>query len=173
MRRSLLLAILVTVWLPSGAFAGSASLTVLAPELASPRWTLNYTASPGERNQIVVTRESAGATNAVVLHDGGADVVAGAGCTPIDPRTVRCVTEPTISPGGYSFQPVPDIQIDAGDGDDTVASMPTSVPMAAYGGEGDDQLTGAGTLSAVPAATCSAGAASARSARARSTAAKR
>ena len=139
MRRSFLLAILVTLWLPSGAFAGSASLTVPTPEGSSPKSTLSYTASPGERNEIVATRELAGATNAVVLHDGGADVVAGPGCTAIDARTVRCAMESAIRPDGNSPQPVPAIAIYAGDGDDTLTGAGTL-----SGGPGRDMLTVSG-----------------------------
>ncbi len=134
----ILLTFIAILGAPATAFAGSAAIVV--PGANAYDVTLVYSASPGERNQVVVTREG----NAVVLHDAGAAVAAGAGCTSSDARTVRCAA--AVTSGPFPTQPVPRIVIYAGDGDDTVVATPDSVEVTAYGGAGDDQLAGSGEL---------------------------
>ena len=79
-------------------------------------------------------------STSVVLGDAGAPVSAGSGCAAIDPNTVRCSA-------GLGL---PAIAIDAGDGDDTLAATEANINMTAFGGDGADRLTGAGTLSGGP-----------------------
>ena len=134
MRYALLLVILLALASPSIAAAGTATL------LTEPTPTLAYTAAPGERNAIAVRVEAVIGSTSVVLGDSGAPVIAGSGCATIDPNTVRC----SVGLG------LPAIAIDAGDGDDTLAATEANINMTAFGGEGADRLTGAGTLSGGP-----------------------
>lgn len=100
--------------------------------------TLKYVADPGETNRVTISPIS---TLEIEITDAGATIAAGAGCTPVDPNTVRCEFENYISGDGF---------IDAmfGDGDDTLTvSRGVVVNEAVYRGQdGDDSLvTGGGS----------------------------
>src|SRR3954447_15069783 len=72
---------------------------------------VTYTAAPGERNDVTVTRPE----GAVLVHDAGAPVT---GCEPIDPYTARCsppVAEPVL------------VTVLLGDGDDVAHSTGADV----------------------------------------------
>lgn len=62
MRRGFVLAIVLALWVPSGAQAGSVSLSAV-PQAFTPTAALFFTAAAGERNQIVVAREFTAHTN--------------------------------------------------------------------------------------------------------------
>jgi len=130
----LLLAIVLVLLPAPGAFAATASVGEIDTEdrYSPTRPALFFSAAPGERNQLAVSKS----TGHVLLRDAGARVLAGRGCTAIDERTVRCVDPSFVS-------------IDAGDGDDavTIQSMPQTTTMVrASGGDGADTLSGAGSL---------------------------
>ena len=147
MRRVLLLTILAALTLPPTAFAGTASVGFVdAGKGTGGDPALLYNATPGERNTIVLARDTtfAGAIS-VLLRDTGAAVTAGPGCASLDERTVRCGAQG----GGVSA-----IVINTGDGDDTV-TLPSDRSLGTdrvqvVGGDGADRLTGAGALSGGP-----------------------
>lgn len=144
--RAVVLAILLIVSLPSMALAGSASVGTDAPWLSSgsTRQVLTYAAAPGERNEIVLSR-AAQSPLEFVLRDGGAPVVAGAGCTRLDEHAVHCRAL-DLAPPGVFFADLGAV-IEAGDGDDSITVPPLwSAPVWARGGDGSDALSGAGTL---------------------------
>jgi hemolysin type calcium-binding protein len=88
---------------------------------ADGRLVVRYTAGAAERN--AVTAElSAGE---VVISDAGAGIEAGNGCRSVDTHSAAC--------------PVADLQVDLGDGDDSLSS---TVSVAAQGGTGNDSLRG-------------------------------
>jgi Ca2+-binding RTX toxin-like protein len=86
---------------------------------------IDYVAAPGEANAVTVT-PAAPPDGQAVIHDGGAQVTPGEGCTRIDDHTVGCRP--------YA------VSVDAGDMDDSVTGGRTL-----RGGPGDDRLTGDGT----------------------------
>ena len=104
-----------------------------------------FVAASGEVNRVRVRQLDApfGTFALMQIHDAGAAVVAGDGCTQIDEHTVRC----TDVPGAL---PVWGVRLLLGDEDDRVAPLveeddwPTAV--AARGGPGDDHLEGGSGL---------------------------
>ena len=146
MRLGLLLAIVLVLALPSAAVAGTASAGfVEGYKGTGGDPALFYTGAPGERNDIVLIRDSTNIGGiGIVLRDRGATVVAGPGCSAIDERTVRCAGQAGLSA----------LVIDAGDGDDTV-TLPADRSLgtervSVQGGDGADTLTGHGALSGGP-----------------------
>ena len=105
-----LLATLTILGAPATACAGTAAIVQRPFDV-----TLVYSAAAGEANRVVVTHELVDGRDSVVLHDAGAGVDAAAGCTSIDPHTVRCSaaasSDPTVPQGVRS------ILVLAGDGD--------------------------------------------------------
>lgn len=90
-----------------------------------------FTAAPGEANDVTVTHEGAGPDQRVVtIHDAGAIPDAGMGCASSDPHTARCLT------GGVVAWFV------LGDGDDPLQTLqPYSIfDIVANGGPGNDVL---------------------------------
>lgn len=138
MPRSVLLAFLALLLLPSGALAGVASTETIITDskYGTSEPVLFFTGVLGEANRITMTRSSVGD---LVLHDAGALLGTGPGCVQVDPATASCHATRAY--------------IDAGDGDDTV-----TVPAVTYGlvsvrgGDGDDVLSGAGALAGGPGA---------------------
>jgi len=119
---------------PPAAPAGTISLTTVTTD--GKNYTeepvLSFQAAPGEQNRIVVTRTGAQRPPTVTLHDAGAPVRPGPGCTAVDARTVSCAL--------YY------VSIDAGDGDDTVTLQPAGADALSgaallSGGSGNDVLT--------------------------------
>ena len=97
--------------------------------------TVFYDAAPGELNAATARRDG----DAIVVHDDGATITAGTGCTSIDERTVSC--KPTAeqrgeAPGGATVSL--ETSIGLGDGNDTGLMETVG---AASGGLGDDTLT--------------------------------
>ena len=145
MRRGLLLAIILVLGLPSAAPAGTAYVRETVNEFGGRDAVLIFSAEPGERNELVVSRGSG--IHELTLRDAGAAVVAGSGCSPIDEHGVRCIEQPYVL-HGVMLQMLTDAIIDAGDRDDTVRTQ--SAADVALGGDGADVLTGRGTLSGGP-----------------------
>ena len=87
-------------------------------------------AAPGERNQVTVS----GDARALRVSDIGAAPVAGDGCTLDEPTVVRCPL-PSVTDS-----PPPRLEIDAGDGDDTLTVGLRGVRVRLAGGDGDDHL---------------------------------
>jgi Ca2+-binding RTX toxin-like protein len=85
---------------------------------------IDYVAAPGEANAVTVSSVTtpSGAGQAVI-HDGGAPITPGEGCTRIDDHTVAC--------SRYV------VSVRAGDMDDSATGADT-----VRGGAGDDRLTG-------------------------------
>jgi len=136
----LLLASLPALAAPATASAGTASVVtiVLDGKYMYTEPGALYAAAPGERNQVVVTREGASNPTTYIVRDAGAPVVAGDGCVALDAHAARCMASGAL--------------VDAGDGDDTVAMPQLAGIVRGYvrGGDGDDTLTGAGVLAGGP-----------------------
>jgi Ca2+-binding RTX toxin-like protein len=142
MRRTFPTVILLALAFPCCASAGTASVSPVPtdPKYGYDEPAMYFQAAAGERNQITVARRAGDFNHATVfaLHDAGADVQPGTGCTSADARTVLC-------DASLAF-------VDAGDGDDTIA-LPAAYdgfPVRARGGDGNDVLTGAGYLAGGP-----------------------
>ena len=92
MRRSGLLAVMVLLGAPGLAHAGTVSIGTVRTDYKYPYegQALQFRALPGERNQIVVSRIQTGGPQITVLHDAGAPLTAGDGCTQVDERTAGC-----------------------------------------------------------------------------------
>jgi Ca2+-binding RTX toxin-like protein len=88
---------------------------------------IDYVGAPGEINAVTVNSVTTpGAPGQAVIHDGGAPISPGEGCTRIDDHTVVC--------SRYA------VSVRAGDMDDSVTGADT-----VRGGPGDDRLTGDAT----------------------------
>jgi hypothetical protein len=92
---------------------------------------LRVTAAPGELNALTVTTSFAGAS--MVVSDLGAPLSAGTGCTATEDGSASCPTGASV--------PITNIEVDAGDLDDSVAVV-APLPAVILGGDGDDRLTG-------------------------------
>jgi Ca2+-binding RTX toxin-like protein len=85
---------------------------------------IDYVAAPGEANEVTVSSVTTpGPPGQAVIHDAGAPITSGEGCTRIDDHTVAC--------SRYA------VNVRAGDMDDSVTGADT-----VEGGVGDDRLTG-------------------------------
>lgn len=114
------LAALVLALLPASALGATAHVE------GAGTWTLLYDASPGEANQLEVTIDSD--VGVVTLHDSGATITAGNGCTAVNANEVTC-------------QPVDRaIVIRLGDRADELRLTEGGVELEAYGGVGSDEL---------------------------------
>jgi Ca2+-binding RTX toxin-like protein len=152
MHRAPLLAILLVLVTPSAAFAGTAVLTETTNAVGGRDSLVTYSALPGERNVITMTRGStAGTFEQVTIRDDGALVVPGAGCTPLDPNMVRCAAQPYVN-NGFEQQSTPAVVLDAGDADDVVRTGRgySTSSVYALGGAGADVVTGGGNLDGGP-----------------------
>jgi Ca2+-binding RTX toxin-like protein len=92
--------------------------------------TLAFRADPGESNDVSFTPDPGG----LVVHDGGAPLLAGDGCTSVDENTARCV-----APLGAVGLSNADVQL--GDGDDRV-TLDGLLGSVVAGGDGADVLAG-------------------------------
>jgi Ca2+-binding RTX toxin-like protein len=113
--------------LPAAASAGTADVV---PEGADSG-VVTYAAAPGETNDVTVAYDG----QHVVVHDTGAPVTAGTGCTAVDAHTAACTPDAT---------PLPFARVTLGDGNDRVTVGP-GVPgpqlgLLADGGTGNDVL---------------------------------
>ena len=116
--------------------AATVGLALAAPA-AAPAATVSmvdskavFTAASGESNNLVVRNVTGG----IEFEDAGAaSMTAGAGCSVVAPKRVRCPV--TVLPG---------VVVDAGDGNDTVDDDLYVTPFTTYGGLGNDVLRGGG-----------------------------
>jgi Ca2+-binding RTX toxin-like protein len=109
--------------------------------------TAIYTAESGEANRLEI---HAPAGEAIVFEDPGAQISAGAGCTPVGPHVASCSSYEDVAValgdgddratlsghGSGNTTPV----LDAGDGNDTLIGGPLRDELD--GGRGNDQLQG-------------------------------
>jgi Ca2+-binding RTX toxin-like protein len=94
--------------------------------------TLTFVAGPGEANDVTITSP---AGDRYVVHDGGATLTAGAGCTSTDAQTVAC----RVYQVGRTW-----VRVRLGDGDDSASARTATVLNAfLYGQAGNDVLEGA------------------------------
>lgn len=127
------LAVLSLILLLTGASAASASTArrVVTSE-SGARGEVRSAAviaegAPGEGNRLTVRRDG----RAVIVHDAGAPLTAGAGCTALGRATARC-DGPDLATA---------VRVSGGDGDDTLTAE-TDLAVVLEGGPGDDVLTG-------------------------------
>jgi hypothetical protein len=136
------------------AFLALAAATALAPASAHgstvfmeepPLSGVFYESAPGEANRLTATFDDV-RHGGVTLHDDGAVIQALSRCQSIDDHTAYCPPPPV--PDGFEGVPHA-VTLDAvhlGDGDDvltTVTQPDYDGPVTAYGGRGDDVLSGA------------------------------
>ena len=107
--------------LPGSALAGTASVY---------NGKLSVTASPGQANKLTIS--SAPESNGTIVQEegAGASITPGTGCSAYAPGKVYCSATTSIN-------------VDAGDGNDTVVGQ-TWTPLSLRGGKGDDSLWGGG-----------------------------
>lgn len=116
------LALLTALALPATASAATVSVQDGA---------LRVIAEPGEENEITVTQHAfPGNVPVLAVSDSGAPPTPGAGCLP------------SLTPGGVVCRSdrVAVIEVDAGDGDDSMVVL-TPFPVRLRGGAGDDEMT--------------------------------
>jgi RTX calcium-binding nonapeptide repeat (4 copies) len=90
-------------------------------------YVIHVRAAPGEANHLIVSS----ANGSAVLSDQGVALTAGRRCTSVDEHTVTCLGD------------VARVNLDVGDGDDTVdASRYNASPATIEGGPGNDRLIG-------------------------------
>jgi Ca2+-binding RTX toxin-like protein len=134
-----LLVISALLLLPSSAVAGVVSTQTIITDskYGSSEPALFFSGVRGEANRITMARSPT--SGDLVLHDAGALLGVGPGCVQVDAGTASCHATRAY--------------IDAGDGDDTV-TVPAIAPglVSVRGGEGDDVLSGAGSLAGGPGA---------------------
>jgi hypothetical protein len=133
--------LMATLALPGSAAAGTVRTEYGASPSSGPGWHLVFSAAPGEANHI----DSSAMGRAVVIHDAGAAVVAGVGCTQLAPGEASCAT-----PDGTAFT---DATADLGDGDDTPSSR------GALSVCGSSAAAGGTTCSITPVSVIASGAA--------------
>jgi Ca2+-binding RTX toxin-like protein len=129
-RYSLVALVSVAGLLFSAAAAHAATALVGAGALSESPDTVKFVADPGERNNVTVKL----VFNPIRLeiHDAGAAITAGAGCSSVDPNTVRCVDQ------------VDEVELHLGDGDDFLSLQVDFIEQGWYlGGDGEDTITAA------------------------------
>jgi RTX calcium-binding nonapeptide repeat (4 copies) len=118
--------VLVALWVPASAAAATVTFDWCTGRYCST--AVRVAAEPAELNRIRVTAER----SAITVSDAGAPPRAGAGCSLVDPSTVRCGATGTVG-------------VAAGDGDDRVEVTGDAPHVAGLGGgPGDDLVIGAG-----------------------------
>ncbi|CAA9529085.1 MAG: Alkaline phosphatase [uncultured Solirubrobacteraceae bacterium] len=142
MKRLVLLAAAVLLWLPAASHA--ATLSVFTADscngsvacekysAGSPVAVVSFLGEPGEANRVTVTREG----GTVTVRDEAAPVRPKAPCTAVDERTASC-------PAQSGEGPIPGFAAGLGDGDDRIqiaALLQTRTSLA--GGPGADVLVG-------------------------------
>jgi DNA-binding beta-propeller fold protein YncE len=124
---------------PATVAAGSGPLGIVVNPLGGPASvsvsgkTLKVAAGLGHRDNLVVTRPLPGSLRVTNLADGayaGSEVMAGAGCSPVDSRTAKC-----------NASGVDRIQVSARDLGDKVVNS-TGIQSSLYGDKGADTLLG-------------------------------
>ena len=98
-----------------------------------PPRKIRFTAAAGETNRLTVTRSAA----EVTFVDLGAPLTAGTGCTSVSASEVRCAVPPVADP----TQPYR-VDVDGGDGDDELTAAGTGIEVKLDGADGNDVLTG-------------------------------
>ena len=95
-----------------------------------------YTAADGESNSFTATAAVGESSDLeITVHDDGATIEPGDGCTLIDEHTARCATDSNLD----------HVEASLGDGDDVLHQGPPdpfAPTITAFGGPGDDQLEG-------------------------------
>ncbi|MFL5895969.1 MAG: calcium-binding protein [Thermoleophilaceae bacterium] len=131
------LAAAVTVFVlvaPDASAATAEFMSVNCDKYGCETW-LQYTAAPGEANDVMVSQTG----STVTIHDGGADIAPGSGCAGRSPHEVACDESCYGCLSTYVS-----IRLDLDDGDDRASG---TVGFDAKGGPGDDRLfSQAGTL---------------------------
>jgi hypothetical protein len=140
MRSILPLTLMLLVALASPAAAATVSVEVVNPPQnpkyqEAPYATVIYTAAPGEANVVEIGEDAAGAI--VLTESSGAPLTAHSGCHQQAPSAVVC---PVVRGGLPQYRGV---VASLRDGDDRLTSRTIT---QAYGGEGNDVLSGFGTL---------------------------
>ena len=108
----------------------AATAFVGAGTLAESPDTVNFVADPGESNSVTV--ELVFNPTRMEIHDAGATITAGAGCSSVNPNTVRCVDQ------------VDEVELHLGDGDDFLSLQVDFIEVGWYvGGDGEDTITAA------------------------------
>jgi hypothetical protein len=130
MARFTLLVLLALLAAPAAASASYVELR------RAPGWTFTYTADPGERNALVVTKG-----DAYRVRDAGAAIRAGENCSHEGAEVVCRL------PAGTVLRAAPTGPVDLGDEDDS-ATIPNDFVL--LGGPGDDQLTGGAQIEGGP-----------------------
>lgn len=126
---------LVSLVLAPAAQAGTVRVTSDCDKIGCT-WDAEYSAAPGERNDVTMSRPSG--YEVVEIRDDGAFVIAGSGCTALDPHAARCAVAGVESLGAWLL---------LRDGDDTAVIDSGN----ATGGAGDDRLsTNGGFLAGGP-----------------------
>jgi hypothetical protein len=92
-----------------------------------------YSAGAGERNDVAVT---SGSQSSFRVHDAGAAITAGAGCTSLTANNAECIG----NVWGLLF-----VRVDLGDGDDVLRPTATRA-LKVHGGLGDDRLLGGASV---------------------------
>lgn len=116
--------------MPAG--AAHAATASVGPSATFPgQQTLQYVADPGEANNVTI---ATAANFQMEIHDAGATITPGVGCTSVDPNTVRCAVEEDENPAKFQL----------GDGDDFLSMKRWQLPHGSYaGGDGDDTIIAA------------------------------
>jgi Ca2+-binding RTX toxin-like protein len=113
--------------------AHAATAFVGAGALSESPDTVNFVADPGESNSVTV--KLVFSPTRIEIHDAGATIMAGAGCSSVDANTVRCVDR------------VDELELHLGDGDDVLSLQVEFVEQGWYlGGGGEDTITAANEI---------------------------
>ena len=123
---------------PAGAYAGSAAVVNATPDIpGDPFYVGEFDAYRGEANDVTVEQAQDGS---VVFTDRAATIDAGDGCQPTDdPHRVTCDVPPLVADDPLEAR---DVEINAGDGDDSVRLGTGIEGYPIDGGGGDDHITG-------------------------------
>ncbi|MEV8530626.1 hypothetical protein [Streptomyces sp. NPDC051211] len=109
------------------AFAGPASANPAFVSRSGGQ--VNFSALPGEQNTVTFTLDAN--ETSFLVGDSTSTLVAGPGCTQLNPNVVSCGPAAGVTR----------IRASLGDGDDFVSNT-TSIPSDLLGGTGDDRLFG-------------------------------
>jgi Ca2+-binding RTX toxin-like protein len=129
-KRALLLAGLSLAFFGNAAAAVAATAFVAPSDKFADRSAVHYVADPGETNRATVGIDE---DDDLEIHDSGATITPGAGCTAVDANTVKCTDADEV------------FEAALGDGDDflDVGTFDFSVLR---GGAGDDRIDGSSSF---------------------------
>jgi Ca2+-binding RTX toxin-like protein len=138
--------VVLAAFLALAAFPSTGLGATAFVEDGGSRW-LYYFAAPGELNQ--VEKAQSGAT--VTIHDAGAVIVAGAGCTQVDDHEVSCaaidLTRIVLGNGGDTAAVLQgEATVDGAGGNDEIWAC-SSCGSGIRGGAGDDVIAGSDRFS--------------------------